>query len=73
MLIIFILIGSSPYSQLQKAAEKYLSTPPTSMASEQLFSSAGQIYANRRSNLLGKNVEKLLFLCYNIELFNFDY
>ena len=66
---------SYPFSfkQLQKAANKYLSASPTSVASEQLFSSAGQIYADRRSNLLGKNAEKLLFLCYNIKLFNFDY
>lgn len=64
---------SSPYKELQKAANKYLSAPPTSVASEQLFSSAGQIYTDRRNNLLGKNTEKLLFLCYNIKLFNFDY
>ena len=29
--------------------------------SEQLFSAAGQIYCDRRSNLIGQNVEKLLF------------
>ncbi|XP_011883029.1 PREDICTED: zinc finger BED domain-containing protein 4-like [Vollenhovia emeryi] len=64
---------SSPYQQLQKASKKFLSAPPTSVASEQVFSSAGQIYADRHSNLLGENAEKLLFLCYNIKLFNFDY
>ena len=44
-------------------------------SSEQLFSSAptGQIYTDRRSNLLGENAEKLLFLSYNIRLFNYDY
>jgi len=41
--------------------------------SEQLFSSAGQVYADRRSNLTGKNAEKLLFLAYNIRLFGFRY
>lgn len=64
---------SSSYQQLQKAANKFLSAPPTSVASEQLFSSAGQIYADRRSNLLGINAEKLFFLAYNIRLFNYDY
>lgn len=64
---------SSPYQQLQKAANKFLSAPPTSVVSEQLFSSAGQIYADRRSNLLGENAKKLLFLHYNIKLFDFNY
>ena len=40
-------------------ARKYLSAHPTSVASAQLFSAAGQIYADRRSNLLGENAEKL--------------
>jgi len=37
------------------------------------FSATGQIYTDRRSNLLGENAEKLLFLSYNIRLFNYDY
>ncbi|XP_063366204.1 zinc finger BED domain-containing protein 4-like [Cydia splendana] len=64
---------SSPYQLLRPAAKKFLSAPPTSVASEQLFSRAGQLYDERRHNLTGHNAEKLLFLCYNIELFNFDY
>lgn len=70
---IFHYWASSPYIYLRRVAIKYLSTPPTSIASEQLFSAAGQIYADRRANLLGENVEKLLFLAYNIKLFNFEY
>lgn len=70
---IFEYWHSSPYPSLRKAAIKYLSAPPTSVPSEQLFSAAGQIYADRRSNLHGENVEKLLFLAYNIRLFNYDY
>ena len=62
----------SQFPQLEMAAQKYLSAPPTSTPSEQLFSSAGQIYADRRSNLLGENAEKLLFLAYNIRLFQFN-
>lgn len=62
--------NSSPYPTLRKAVLKYLSAPPTSVPSEQLFSAAGQIYSDRRSNLLGENVEKLLFLAYNIGLFS---
>ena len=41
--------------------------------SEQLLSSAGQVYAEQRSNLLGENAEKLLFLAYNIPVFQFNY
>ena len=63
----------SQFPSLEPAAQKYLSAPPTSVASEQLFSSAGQLYADRRSNLLGYNAEKLLFLAYNIRLFDFIY
>lgn len=64
---------SSPYKLLKPAANKFLSAPPTSVASEQLFSKAGQLYDERRHSLKGENAEKLLFLCYNIILFNFDY
>jgi len=63
----------SPFPAIEPAARKYLSEPPTSVASEQLFSSAGQLYADRRSNLLGENAMKLLYLAYNIRLFGFDY
>lgn len=65
--------SSSQFPLIEPAARKYLSAPPTSVASEQLFSSAGQVYADRRSNLTGENAEKLLFLAYNIRLFGFSY
>ena len=63
----------SQYPLLEPAARKYLSAPPTSVASEQLFSAAGQLYADRRNRLLGENAEKLLFLNYNIRLLGFNY
>jgi hypothetical protein len=63
----------SQYPDIEVAARKYLSAPPTSVASEQLFSSAGQLYADRRSSLRGENAEKLLFLAYNIRMFGFNY
>jgi len=64
---------NSQFQLLEPAAKKYLSAPPTSVASEQLFSAAAQLYADRRNCLAGENAEKLLFLAYNIRLFNFDY
>ncbi|GBP63177.1 Zinc finger BED domain-containing protein 4 [Eumeta japonica] len=63
----------SPFVSLRKVALKYLSAPPTTVSSEQLFSAAGQIYSDRRSNLLKENVDKLLFLTYNIRLFHYEY
>jgi len=63
----------SQFPGLEAAARKFLSSPPTSVASEQLFSAAGQIYSDRRSSLLGENAEKLLFLAYNIRLFDYQY
>jgi len=40
---------------------KYLHVcePPTTVASEQLFSSAGQIYPDRRNSFLGENAEQV--------------
>ena len=70
---IYAYWNSSQFPRLEPAARKYLTASPTSVASKQLFSAAGQIYSDRRSNLLGENAEKLLFLSYNIRLFNYDY
>lgn len=70
---VFEYWNSSPFKSLKAVATKYLSAPPTSVASEQLFSAAGQLYSDRRSNLHGINAEKLLFCHYNIQLFNFEY
>ena len=63
----------SQYACLTPAAHKYLSVLLTSVASEQLFSAAEQLDADRRSNLIGSNAEKLLFLVDNIRLFHFNY
>src|SRR6218665_1015368 len=63
----------SQFPSLEMASRKYLSAPPTSVASEQLFSSAGQLYADRCSNFLGENAKCLLFLSYNIRLLGFNY
>ncbi|XP_072400445.1 zinc finger BED domain-containing protein 4-like [Diabrotica undecimpunctata] len=64
---------SSPCISLKTAAKKFLSAPLTSVSSEQLFSSARQLYADRRTNLLGENADKILFLTYNIRMFDFEY
>jgi len=50
--------------------QKILLGATNNVASEQLFSAAGQIYSDRRSSLLRENAEKLLFLAYSIRLFD---
>jgi len=52
---------------------KYLATPPSSVYSEQIFSTVGNIYAPKRSCLLPVKVEKLLFLNRNMPLLKYNY
>ncbi len=47
--------------RLAALAQTYLGALATSVASERLFSTAGQILSSTRSRLLPDNVEKLLF------------
>lgn len=61
------------YKVLFPLARRYLSAPPGSVASEQLFSGASLIYDPLRNKLEADKAAKLLFLKYNIRLLNFDY
>ena len=61
------------FPRLARLARIYLATPPTSVPSEQLFSSASIIYTPRRNRLSGEKAEKLLFLKYNLCLLKFQY
>ena len=54
---------------LSKAAQRYLSSPATSVPSERLFSSAGDICSDKRTCLLAENVERLVFLQANMNNF----
>ena len=53
-------------------ARKYLTPPPTSTNCERLFSVAGQVMDEKRSNLLPDNLDKILFLRENIKEMNFN-
>ena len=64
---------SNNYPDLSKVACMYLSCPPSSVPSEQLFSGAGHIYDDRRKRLHGDKAEKLLFLKHNLPGIKFDY
>ena len=51
---------------LGDAARRYLAAPATSVPSERLFSSAGDIADDKRTCLLAENLERLVFLKPNL-------
>ena len=58
---------------LAHLACKYLSIPPSSAASERLFSSAADIISSERNRLLPENAEILLFLKKNLPVIGYQY
>lgn len=66
-------VHSFVFPNLCKLALKYLCIPATSVPSEQLFSTAGNIVSNKRASLLPENVDKLVFLHSNLPPVKLDY
>ena len=58
------------FPELASIAQKYLCAPPTSVASERLFSGAGLIYDEARNRLSPDNAEMVLFVKKNFEYIN---
>uniref|UniRef100_A0A667YW07 BED-type domain-containing protein n=1 Tax=Myripristis murdjan TaxID=586833 RepID=A0A667YW07_9TELE len=54
------------YPIMSRLARKFLCIPATSVASERVFSAAGQAVSKLRSRLLPDNVDKLIFLNKNL-------
>lgn len=58
---------------LYELAVMYLTPPPSSVYSEQLFSSAGNVYESARSRLNPDRAESLILLHHNLPKLNFKY
>jgi len=54
-------------------AKRYLSAPPTSVASKRLFSAAAQVYTDYCNHLAPDRAEMLLFLKHNLPVVNYNY
>nr|XP_054607366.1 zinc finger BED domain-containing protein 4-like [Nothobranchius furzeri] len=65
--------NSSHFKRLAKFAQKYLRCPPSSVPSERVFSTVGNIYDDKRRSLKGDNAEKLCFLHYNLPLLDWTF
>lgn len=61
------------YPNLSLIARKYMCIVATSVPSEQLFSTAGNIVSVKRAALLPENVDKLVFLHGNLPPLHLDY
>ncbi|CAH2009439.1 unnamed protein product [Acanthoscelides obtectus] len=61
------------YSELYGAVRQYLSSPPSSVPSERLFSNAGLVYDELRNRLSGETASKLIFIKINLPIIKFDY
>ena len=61
------------FFQLSQLARRYLAPPPTSVASERLFSTAGDIYDEKRNRLAPERAEMLLFIKKNFSLIHGKY
>ncbi|XP_039516037.1 zinc finger BED domain-containing protein 4-like [Pimephales promelas] len=56
------------YPHIAKLAKHYLAVPATSVPSERVFSTAGDIVTASRSSLSADNVDKLIFLTKNMKV-----
>jgi hypothetical protein len=62
-------LNKKNFRTLQRVALKYLSAPSSTVESERLFSTGGNIYEAKRSCLSPETGERLMFLHYNLPLY----
>lgn len=60
--------NEAKYPLTAKLARRYLAIPATSVPSERVFSTAGDIVTASRSALTADNVDKLIFLAENMKV-----
>ena len=65
--------SATRFPLLAVEAKRYLSAPPSSVASERLFSLSAQVYTDRRNRMLPKHADMLLFVKHNLPLVHFQY
>ena len=58
---------------LARLAQAFLTAPPSSVQSERIFSTAGDVYGDHRARLLPDNADKLIFLKFNLPLVDYKY
>lgn len=58
---------------LASVARRFLAAPPSSVASERMFSTAGDVLTDSRCRLLPERAEHLIFLKINLPILNFNY
>lgn len=58
---------------LASVARRFLAAPPSSVASEQMFSTAGDVLTDGQCRLLPEQAEHLKFLKINLPILNFNY
>ncbi|XP_059098333.1 zinc finger BED domain-containing protein 4-like [Tigriopus californicus] len=61
-------IGREKHPELFQIVKKYLSIPATSVPSERVFSSAGQILSKKRNRLGDENARKMICLHGNVDI-----
>ena len=66
-------VNKEKMPSLANLAKKFLSCPPSSVESERLFSIGGNIYTSKRSSLTPDHGEMLMFLNFNLRIFDFKY